>query len=112
MAYDSKTLFVNVNHYLNSAPCPSLGELSERLQIGRHTIEKVIRMATGKTFRELRSSILLDRAKNSLAEHPNRSIKELSFDLGYNSPRSFCRFVKTVSGCTPKELRQQLPKAG
>jgi AraC-like DNA-binding protein len=112
MAYDLGALFTRINHQLHSVPCPSLEELSDRLQVERHTIEKAVREATGRTFRDVRSRILLEHAKTLLGGRPNQTIKEVAFQLGYQSPRSFCRFVKATSGCSPKEFRKMIAKAG
>jgi AraC-like DNA-binding protein len=105
MAYDLPRLFESVRPQLHSAPNMHLDELSRRLQVDRHTIKKAVKLATGKTFRELRKGILLEQAIKQLRSDPIRSIKQVAYDLGYGSQRSFCRFVRAVAGCSPKELR-------
>lgn len=105
MAYDLPGLFGRINHHLCFAPYLQLGDLSRRLRVERHTIEKAVKTATGKTFRQFRTKLLLERATHVLTENPNHSIKEIAFNLGYNSQRSFCRFIRTTTGYSPKELR-------
>jgi AraC-like DNA-binding protein len=110
LAYDLYALFLSVSRDLQSVPCPSLEELSQRLDVERHTLERAVRGATGTNFRDFRSRMRLEQAKNVLRTRPNQTIKEVAFSLGFHSPRAFCRFVKAASGCSPKEVRRQLSK--
>lgn len=107
MAYDLHGLYNQISLLMHSRPYIQLEELSQRLCVERHTIEKSVKEATGKTFRELRSSMRLARATQVLGDNPTQSIKEIAYHLGYNSQRSFCRFIKTTTGFSPKELRER-----
>ena len=80
--------------------------LSGHLGVGRHTLEKSVKAATGKNFREYRATVLLDQARRRLGQNPNLSIKEIAFSIGFRSQRSFCRFIKATAGCSPKALRE------
>ncbi len=106
MAYDLRKLFRIINSYLLSSPRVSLQELSRRTGVERHTIEKAVRMATGMTFRELRNRMMLEEARRLLEDEPNRSIKEIAFMLNYRSQRAFSRFMRTMAGNSPSELRR------
>ena len=113
MAYDLHGLFGRINHHLRTDPYLQLDKLSERLSVERHTIEKAVKRATGKTFRQFRTGMLLERTIRIMAEHPNQSIKEVAFSLGYNSQRSVCRFIRAKTGYSPKEFRaKNLSSAG
>jgi AraC-like DNA-binding protein len=105
MAYDLHGLFNRISHHLRRAPYLQLEEISQLVNVERHTIEKAVKTATGMTFREFRTSMLLEQAMRLLDDNPAQSIKEVAFTLGYNSQRSFCRFIRTAAGCSPKELR-------
>jgi transcriptional regulator GlxA family with amidase domain len=105
MAYDLNGLYTRIQRNLSSTPYMSLHELSVRLRVERHTIEKAVKKATSKTFREMRNLLLLEHARGLLDGNPNQSIKEVAFKLGYRSQRSFSRFIKSSLGCSPKELR-------
>ena len=105
MAYDLNGLFNRIHRSLRSTPYLSLHELSIRICVERHTIEKAVKKATGKTFREVRNDMLLEQARGLLDSNPNQSIKEVAFKLGYRSQRSFSRFIKSSVGCSPKQLR-------
>lgn len=105
MAYDLNGLFDRILRNLRSTPYLSLNELSTRIGVERHTIEKAIKQATSRTFREMRSDMLLEYAKGLLDSNPHQSIKEVAFQLGFRSQRSFSRFIKSSLGCSPKKLR-------
>ncbi|MBZ5534053.1 MAG: helix-turn-helix domain-containing protein [Acidobacteriia bacterium] len=105
MSYDLNGLFNRIQLNLRSTPYLSLNELSTRIGVERHTIEKAVKQATSRTFRELRSEMLLEYARGLLDNNPHQSIKEVAFQLGYRSQRSFSRFIKSSVGCSPKELR-------
>lgn len=107
MAYDLHGLFRRIGNEMHLRPYIQLEELSQRVCVERHTIEKAVKEATGNTFREFRTRMLLERATRLLNDNPAQSIKEIAFNLGYNSQRSFCRFIKTAAGCSPKELRRR-----
>jgi AraC-like DNA-binding protein len=87
-----------------------LEELSLRIGVGRHTIERAVKKATSLTFRELRNRVMLEQARKMLEGCPNLSIKEIAFELKYGSHRAFSRFVRTMAGSSPKELRQAIQK--
>jgi transcriptional regulator GlxA family with amidase domain len=106
VAYDLSGLFKLALGHVQSNPSVSLEELSALLRVERHTIEKAVKSGTGKTFRQLRSSVMLKKARALLDGSPNQSIKEVAFKLGYRSQRSFSRFVKSTLGCTPTKLRE------
>ena len=107
MAYDLEGVFIRVKNALIEAPRTSLCEVSYRLGVERHTIEKAVRAHTGRAFRNLRNDIALDAAVAQLCSQPNRSIKEISYDCGYESPRAFSRFIRSSCGFAPNELRKR-----
>jgi AraC-like DNA-binding protein len=107
MAYHLPKLFDHIDGYLDAAPNLSLAELSDRIGVGRHTIKKAVKKATGKTFRQFRNTVLLEKAGILLTSAPNRTIKEIAYSLGYQSQRSFSRFVRQATGYSPKQLRRE-----
>lgn len=93
---------------LNRAPFTPLGKLARELHVSRRTLQNIVKLATGKTFRKLHDELLVRRVKTLLESDPTRSIKELSFELGYKSPRSFARAVKQECGSSPEQLRSRI----
>jgi AraC-like DNA-binding protein len=94
--------------YLRRKPCGLLGDLSLELRVSRRTIENTVRAAAGKTFRDLRDEILVERIRSIVASRPTMSIKELSFAVGFNSASSFARAIKRACGSTPQEFRSRI----
>ena len=106
MAYDLTGLYGRVSKEMRRNPYSQLHYLSRYLGVGRHTIEKSVKAATGTSFREHRTKVLLEHARSRLEQNPNLSIKEIAFSIGFRSQRSFCRFIKATAGCSPKVLRE------
>ena len=107
MAYDLSGLFNLLCRHLNSYPGMSLATLSLRVRVERHTIERIIKSASGMTFRQLRNHLMLERAKVLMRTRPDLNIKEIAFELSYGSHRAFSRFIKENACCSPSELRQK-----
>ena len=105
MSYDRMALFNSISALIRKDLRMSLSQLSERLGISARTIETVVKSATGKTFRELHQEMVFSLAVSLFVSQPSLSIKELSFQVGYSSSRSFARRVKKMWGVTPRELR-------
>jgi adenylyl-sulfate kinase len=83
----------------------TLSEIAREVGVERHTLEKVIRLITGQSFRHLRQTVLLARAKTLLDQ--GKAIKEVAFELGFVHPQSFHRFVRKSSGTTPLSLAEK-----
>lgn len=105
MAYDLHGLARQVSDLIVRKRGITLTELSQRLGVDRHTVEKAILVAAGTTFRNFRRKLLFDEAVTLLRAEPNLPVKEVAFKLAFTSPRSFARFIKGASGKTPTELR-------
>ena len=108
MSYNHALLFQAVSICLQRNPSWSLIDLSRDLRVGRRTIQAVVRIKSGKTFRQFREEILIERVNNSFLARPMLAIKELSFELGYPFPQSFARSVKRACGLSPEQLRSTI----
>ena len=93
---------------LSGAPFTPLGNLARELHVSTRTLQNVIKLTTGKTFRKLRDELLLGKVKGLLESDPTRAIKDLSSKLGCKSPRSFARTVKHACGFSPEQLRSRI----
>jgi adenylyl-sulfate kinase len=83
----------------------TLSEVAREVGVERHTLEKVVRSTTGQSFRHLRQTVLLARAKTLLDQ--GKPIKEVAFELGFGHAQSFHRFVRKSSGTTPLALTEK-----
>ena len=110
MSYDHGLLFNKVALGLQDNPCRSLRELSLELHVSRRTIQNAIIAVTHKKFTKLREELLLARIKDLLASSPNCTIRRVSLDAGYRSPRSFARAVRRACGVSPQQLRARIAK--
>lgn len=110
MAYNLAALHEAVIKRLESHPTATLLDLSAEFHAGARTIEKAVVLATGMPFHQLRSNLLLWKACDLLDE-PGRSVKEVSFLLGFSSQKSFARFIKRTSGRTATDVRRALGKS-
>ena len=111
MGYDSRLVFARVTASLQAAPRIRLSELARQLKIERHTIERAVLRESGRRFRELQGEVTCSTALELLAADFPRSVKEISFALGYASPAAMSRFVKRACGKSPTELRFCLCRA-
>ncbi|SRR5712691_2626613 len=93
---------------LQGNPCCSLGALSRELHVSRRTNQNAVSAVTGKTFRDPRDELLLARVKSLLVSAPNTTIREVSLEAGYRSPRSFARAVRRACGISPQKLRARI----
>lgn len=108
MSYDHELLYLRVSLSLQRKPNCSLRELARELHVSRRTIENAVISATGKTFRELQEEFLLLRIKDIFAEAPNATIRKVSLEVGYKSPRSFARAVRRICAVSPRQLRSRI----
>lgn len=93
---------------LEGDPCRSLSDLSQELQVNSRTIQNTVNMVTGKKFRDLRERLLLVRIQKLLVSGPSKTIRRVSQETGFKSPRSFSRAVRRVCGVTPQQLRTRI----
>jgi AraC-like DNA-binding protein len=108
MSYDYRLLFEGISLSLCRNPCHSLEVLSRELRISRRTIQNVIITMTGKNLRALRKEILITRVRSLFIASPSSAIKEVSFDLGYKSARSFARAIRRTCGASPRQFRSRI----
>jgi AraC-like DNA-binding protein len=110
MSYDRELLFNKIFSCLHEKPCTTLDELSQGLRISRHTIQNVVCLSTGRTFKRLREEIFLSHVRHHFGSKPTLSIKELSFLIGFKSASSFARVIRRTCGFTPEELRSHIAR--
>ena len=105
MSYDPTLLYERICLSLHRNPSLSLEELSRELRVSRRTIQNTVIAVTAKKFRDLRKELLLARFQTALVAEPAAAIKELSSEIGYQSPRSFARAIRRACGVSPEQLR-------
>lgn len=90
----------------NYASNISLDTLAEHMAISTYYACKIIKKAYDKSFVELLTAFRIRRAKVLLRES-NLSVKEVSYETGYNSQNYFTKIFKKHIGMTPSEYRSK-----
>lgn len=111
MSYSHALLFASISKLLHQNPRSSIARLSRELRISPRTIQHVINAHAGKAFSGLREEILMERVTQLLLSQPGWAIKEVSFAVGFRSPRSFARAVRRACGFSPEDLRSCLTRS-
>ncbi|MGC2390626.1 MAG: helix-turn-helix domain-containing protein [Candidatus Acidiferrum sp.] len=112
MSYDRDSLFRRILLHIRREPCTSLQSLSKELRVSRRTIQEVIRRGARKSYRALRRDTLVAKSLELFSGKPSLAIKEVSFAVGFASPRSFARAIKKATGMSPEDLRSRVLENG
>jgi len=83
---------------------PDVKYFSSRLNLSAKYLADLLHKFTGKSTQEHIHLRLVREAKNLLWS-TNRSISEISYDLGFEHASHFSRLFKTKTGLTPGEFR-------
>src|SRR5262245_36224667 len=96
MSYDHTSVATAVRAHLLDAPRSSLESICKQLAVERHTVRRALRNTFGLNSRQLQRICVLERAGSLQAETRIRSVKEIAFELGYNSPQSLSRLRRRL----------------
>ena len=77
---------------------------AEKLNITQNKLNDLMKLHTGETVGQNINNRIVLEAKR-LIKHSTVSFKEIAYDLGFNDPAYFTRFIKNNTGKSPKELR-------
>lgn len=80
-----------------------LEQVAETLSISPFYLSRVLKKYTGKNFTDILSEKRVGEAKKLL--EGNKSIKEITFEVGFNSQNYFAKIFKKYENCTPTEYR-------
>ncbi len=81
--------------------------LATELCMGRSKLYMQFKQMTGLTPNEFILKVKLDEAMILLKKHPELNISEISFKLGFSSPRYFSKSFKAFFGVTPQNIRSK-----
>lgn len=82
----------------------TLEKVAEHVDVHAVYLSRLFKETTGETFKDFITSLRIDKAKKLLAMS-SKSIKEVTFDVGYNDQNYFSKLFKTYTGQTPTEYR-------
>lgn len=94
-----------IRQELQANPAITLAELSDRIGIERHSIQRILRETLGTGFRDLRAQERLKLAAELLVDS-NEGVKEVSKRSGYRQCADFSRAFKKRTGTTPARYRR------
>jgi AraC family transcriptional activator of pobA len=87
-----------------SSGIPTVAYLAGELCLSPNYFGDLIKKETGKTPLELIQLKLFQAAKEKIFD-PEKSIREVAYELGFTYPQHFTRFFKQQSGLSPNEYR-------
>lgn len=80
--------------------------LAAELNLGRSKMFARLKEVVGLTPNEFTLKLKLEEALRLLKEEPQCNISEISYKLGFNSPRYFSQCFKTFYGVSPQNYRK------
>lgn len=83
---------------------PSVKACANELCLSANYFGDLIKKETGKTAQEYIQHKLIDVAKERILD-PDKSISQISYELGFQYPQHFTRMFKKVTGMTPNDYR-------
>jgi len=108
--HDILTRFENLlNEYFNSdAPSeygiPSVQYCADKLCLSANYFSDLLKKETGLSALKHIQQKTFDVAKERVFTS-NKSISEISYEMGFPYPQHFSRWIKKMAGCSPQEYR-------
>jgi two-component system, response regulator YesN len=91
----------------NSHQNISLETLSNKVRLSPIYISKMFKEKLGINYIDFLTECRIEKAKKMLAE-PEKSIKEITLEVGYHEPNYFSKVFKKMCNVTPREYRKTL----
>jgi len=84
-----------------------VGTYAARIHISSKQLNRICKEASGRTPGQL-LDMRIHLEASRLLHYTNRSVKEISYDLGFGEPSYFIKFYRRISNQTPHQYRQYL----
>ncbi|SDL06425.1 Transcriptional regulator GlxA family, contains an amidase domain and an AraC-type DNA-binding HTH domain [Catalinimonas alkaloidigena] len=88
----------------------TVDQLADLLAVGRRSLERRFKKATGNTVTEYIQRVKVEASKKCL-ETSRKTVNEVMFDVGYNDTKAFRTVFKKITGLSPLEYRNKYNKA-
>lgn len=85
----------------------SLDALGKKVGLSPIYISKMFKERLGINYIDFLTECRIEKAKKLLCD-PEKSIKEITFEVGYHEPNYFSKVFKKVCNTSPKEFRKSL----
>mgnify|MGYP001554675506 CR=1 FL=1 len=96
-----------VEHYAKSI---SMTELAEKACVSPSHLSFLLKQRLGKSFKQVITSIRIERAKSIFQRMPARQITQVCSDVGFADLSNFEKLFKRFVGLSPSIYRQQFRK--
>lgn len=87
----------------------SVDTLAEKVAVGRRSLERRFKQATGNSVHEYIQRVKVEAAKRRF-ESSRKNINEVMYEVGYTDTKAFRTMFKKITGLTPAEYRQKYNK--
>ncbi|WP_158602519.1 two-component regulator propeller domain-containing protein [Proteiniphilum sp. X52] len=84
-----------------------INEFSRKMSLGRTSLFNKIRGITGQTPNDFIITVKMKKATFLLSNHPELNISDVTYRLGFNSPKYFSTCFKNQFGMSPSEYRSK-----
>lgn len=81
--------------------------LADKIFISPHQLSELLNNRLKTNFNTFVNSYRIREAQQMLADHPEKSVLAIAFEVGFNSKASFYRSFSKLSGQSPQQYRQQ-----
>ena len=85
-------------------PNLTLENLNEQFFKGKAELSRIIREETKMTFPKYLNYLRIEEAKRLLKEGKFKTVAEVGYEVGFNSPSNFIRVFKGTEGVSPKKF--------
>lgn len=82
-----------------------INEFSREMNLGRTSLFNKIKGVTGQTPNDFITTMKMKKATFLLSNHPEFNISDITYQLGFSSPKYFSKCFKKQFGMTPSEYR-------
>lgn len=104
-AIDAQLLIYLGNNYTN--PNLTLADLAKEFGKNNQEISQMIKEQTKMTFPKYLNYLRIEEAKRLLREGTIKSVSEIGYAVGFNSPSNFNRVFKGAEGISPKAFQEK-----
>jgi len=108
MRHDCHQLVDAAMRLMAGVPARPLVEVASLCGVSRHTLMRAFSCSVALPCGEVRRRCIGRKMQALMRATPPKSIKEISAELGFATPRSLARWVKHENGLVPRALREQL----
>lgn len=95
--------FIDSNYHNNI----SLNDVAESINMSYFYFSRLFKESTGKSFSDYLTEYRIDKSIE-LMKDDQLSIKQISYDIGYNDPNYFSKIFKKLKGITPTDYRGRM----